>query len=66
MTSCDDASSYCVMANTLGRTINLFICIGRIGYIEVDASLFMLTLAPTSLPIPLPNTEVLPPLSYVL
>ena len=62
MTSCDDASSCCVMANTLGCTVGLSICAGRIGCVEVNASPSLLTLAP----VPLPNPEVLPPLPTVL
>ena len=66
MTSCDDAVSYCVIANTLGCTVGLSICIGRIEYVEVDAPPSLLTLAPAPLPVPLPNPEVLPPLPTVL
>ena len=66
MTSCDDAASCCVIENTLGYTVGLSICTGRIGCVEVDAPPVLLTLAPAPLPVPLPNLEVLTPLPTVL
>ena len=66
MTSCDDVASCYVMENTLGYTVGLSIYIGRIGCVEVDAPLSLLTLTPAPLPVPLPNPEVLPPLPTVL
>ena len=66
MTSCDDAASCCVIANTLGCTIGLSICTGRIGCVDVDAPPSLLALAPTPLPVPLPNPGVLPPLPAML
>ena len=66
MRSCDDATSCCVMANTLGCTVGLSICIDPIGCVEVDAPPSLLTLVPAPLPVPLPNLEVLPSLPTML
>ena len=66
MTSCDDAASYCVMANTLGCIVGLSICTGQIGCVDVDALPSLLALAPAPLLEPLPNPEVLPPLPAML
>ena len=54
------------MANTLGCTGGLSVCIGRIGCVDVDAPPSLLTLAPEPLPTPLPKQEVLPPLPAML
>ena len=66
MTSCGDAASYCVMANTLGCTVGLSICISRIGCVDVDAPPSLLTPAPEPLLAPLPKPDVLPPLPAML
>ena len=66
MTSGDEGASYCIMANTLGCTVGLSICIGRICCVDVDALASLLTLALAPLLVPLPNPEVLPPLPTML
>ena len=59
-------SSCCVIKNTLGCTVGLSICTGRIGYVDVNAPPSLLTLAPAPLPVPLPKLEVLPRLPVML